>query len=191
MAGALIEKYSKRGDTILDPFSGSGVVALESLLRGRGAFANDINPYAAVLTRAKLRYPHNVEHAVDVAANFVKQAKLTARLRNNEVSAPEWVKQFFHPRTFAELKILADDLRRHRQWFILANLLGIIHHQRPGFLSFPSSHLVPYLRAKQFPRSEYPELYEYRDVAWRLEKNPTEHATVASHRYINPTSLFL
>ena len=57
-----------------------------------------------------------------------------------------------------------------RQWFILANLLGIIHHQRPGFLSYPSSHLVPYLREKQFPRNEFPELYEYRDLQGRLER---------------------
>ena len=28
-------------------------------------------------------------------------------------------------------------LRRRRRWFLLASLLGILHHQRPGFLSFP------------------------------------------------------
>jgi hypothetical protein len=27
---------------------------------------------------------------------------------------------------------------------LLASMLGILHHQRPGFLSFPSSHLIPY-----------------------------------------------
>ncbi len=44
-----------------------------------------------------------------------------------------------------------------------------MHHQRPGFLSFPSSHTVPYLRAKKFPRSRFPELYEYRSLRDRLE----------------------
>jgi hypothetical protein len=47
--------------------------------------------------------------------------------------------------------------------------MGILHHQRPGFLSFPSSHTVPYLRTNIFPRTEYPELYEYRSLADRLE----------------------
>ncbi len=56
-----------------------------------------------------------------------------------------------------------------RRWFLLASLLGILHHQRPGFLSFPSSHTVPYLRLKKFPRSEFPQLYEYRSLSDRLE----------------------
>jgi hypothetical protein len=47
-------------------------------------------------------------------------------------------------------------------------MLGILHHQRPGFLSFPSSHLVPYLRSKKFPQAEYPDLYAYRPLAPRL-----------------------
>jgi hypothetical protein len=46
--------------------------------------------------------------------------------------------------------------------------LGILHHQRPGFLSFPSSHLVPYLRNKKFPRNRYPGLYVYRALRPRF-----------------------
>jgi hypothetical protein len=52
--------------------------------------------------------------------------------------------------------------------FLLATLLGILHHQRPGFLSYPSSHLVPYLRDKKFPKNAFPELYAARDVLPRL-----------------------
>jgi hypothetical protein len=47
--------------------------------------------------------------------------------------------------------------------------LGVLHHQRPGFLSYPSSHLVPYLRDRKFPRESYPEMYERREVLTRLE----------------------
>jgi hypothetical protein len=50
----------------------------------------------------------------------------------------------------------------------MACLLGILHHQRPGFLSYPSSHLVPYLRDKKYPRSDFPEMYEYRELRPRL-----------------------
>ena len=46
--------------------------------------------------------------------------------------------------------------------------MGILHHQRPGFLSYPSSHLTPYLRNKKFPKHKYPELYEYRAIEPRL-----------------------
>ena len=50
------------------------------------------------------------------------------------------------------------------------SLMGILHHQRPGFLSYPSSHTVPYLRSKAFPPNEFPKLYEYRSLADRLER---------------------
>ncbi len=50
----------------------------------------------------------------------------------------------------------------------MACFLGILHHQRPGFLSYPSSHLVPYLRDKKYPESQYPEMYEYRSLRPRL-----------------------
>jgi hypothetical protein len=46
--------------------------------------------------------------------------------------------------------------------------MGILHHQRPGFLSYPSSHGAPYLRIQKFPIEDYPELYEYRNVEDRL-----------------------
>jgi len=37
MARELVELYSRSGDTVLDPFSGSGVVPLEAALAGRRA----------------------------------------------------------------------------------------------------------------------------------------------------------
>jgi len=53
--------------------------------------------------------------------------------------------------------------------FLHACLLGVLHHQRPGFLSFPSSHLVPYLRDRRFPPDQYPSMYEERDVLTRMQ----------------------
>jgi len=50
----------------------------------------------------------------------------------------------------------------------MACFLGILHHQRPGFLSYPSSHLVPYLRDMKYPRCEFPQMYEYRELKPRL-----------------------
>lgn len=168
LAQALVTNYSERGDVVGDPFCGSGVVCLEALTAGRNIVANDINPYAAVLTQAKLNPLSTLDEACQSARAYISQAKLSARDREWQVEAPTWVASFFHQRTLAEVKCLADILILNQQWFLLANLLGILHHQRPGFLSFPASHLVPYLRDKKFPRSEFPELYEYRDVEPRL-----------------------
>src|SRR2546423_359332 len=47
-----IERYSLAGDTVLDPFGGSGVTAIEALLLGRRAVHNDLNPFANFITAA-------------------------------------------------------------------------------------------------------------------------------------------
>jgi D12 class N6 adenine-specific DNA methyltransferase len=170
IASTILSAFSKPGDVVFDPFCGSGVVPLEALLLGRGAIANDLNPYAAALTRAKLFPIESKDEAIATASRYVEKAKRQAKRTGYQIDAPLWVKQFFHPKTLSEAKILADLLQQDNQWFLLANLLGILHHQRPGFLSFPASHLVPYLRATKFPSARFPHLYKYRDVARRLSR---------------------
>jgi DNA modification methylase len=41
-----IERYSRPGDVVLDPFGGTGVTAIEAFLLGRKAIQNDLNPFA-------------------------------------------------------------------------------------------------------------------------------------------------
>lgn len=48
-----INNYSKDGDIIFDPFSGSGTTAVESLISGRNFVGCDISPYACLLGNAK------------------------------------------------------------------------------------------------------------------------------------------
>ena len=81
---------------------------------------------------------------------------------------PGWVRNFFNPRTLGDAIRFADECIQRRQYFLMACFLGILHHQRPGFLSYPSSHLVPYLRDNSFPKEVYPELYQYRDLMPRM-----------------------
>lgn len=169
MARTLIETYSNLGDMVCDPFVGSGVVALECLIANRGIMASDINPYAITLTRAKLTPPLTMEEALTKTEYYLNKMKqLVIKVELGKV--PKWVKAFFHPKTLRELLVLTKLLKQNKEYFLLACLLGILHHQRPGFLSYPASHLVPYLRTKKFPKEKFPELYKYRDVGTRLQK---------------------
>ena len=59
-------------------------------------------------------------------------------------------------------------LRQQEDYFLTACLLGILHHVRPGFLSYPASHLVPYLRKNKYPPDKFPDMYAYRDLRSRL-----------------------
>src|SRR5437016_178019 len=48
---AYIERYSREGDVVLDPFGGTGVTAIEAFLLGRKAIHNDLNPFANFIAR--------------------------------------------------------------------------------------------------------------------------------------------
>lgn len=184
IARDLIEKFTTPGQVVVDPFCGSGTVSLEAACLGRRVFASDASSYAITLTKAKLAPPDCEETALRSVDRLAQKiAKLPdANLR----SVPGWVRHFFHPKTLAEIIKIANFLKSRNQHFYLAALLGILHHQRPGFLSYPSSALVPYLRTKKFPRDQYPDMYAYRPVIPRLRakvsrafKRPPPHSPSA------------
>ncbi|MDA8065786.1 MAG: DNA methyltransferase [Thermaerobacter sp.] len=58
LARQLILDCSLPGNTILDPFVGSGTVLVEVLLLGRNSIGIDINPLAPVISAVKIQ-PHN------------------------------------------------------------------------------------------------------------------------------------
>ncbi len=51
----LLELYSRPRGTVLDPFCGSGTVAVEALFSGRAAVSTDIDPLSVLITYAKTR----------------------------------------------------------------------------------------------------------------------------------------
>lgn len=167
MARVLIALYSKLRDTVLDPFAGSGVVPLEAALSGRCAWANDLSPYAYVLTRGKLEAPENERVAIQRAKSLLDAVKRGAPSADINI-APGWVREFFHPDTLREVLSAFQILRQREDYFLTACLLGILHHVRPGFLSYPASHLVPYLRKAKYPPEKFPKMYSYRDLSPRL-----------------------
>lgn len=52
-----IERLSKPGDLVLDPFMGRGTTALEASLRSRVPCGNDVNPLSEMLVRPRLSPP--------------------------------------------------------------------------------------------------------------------------------------
>lgn len=168
IAADLVQEFTRRTDVVADPFCGSGTIPLECALSGRGIVAADSSPYATVLTRAKLRPPSSLEDALRRLSTLLEAAgrREPPSLR----TVPQWVRSFFHPKTLSEAIRFADECIARKDDFMLACFLGILHHQRPGFLSYPSSHLVPYLRERNFPKADFPELYEYRALAPRMVK---------------------
>lgn len=167
LAKYLIERYSVKGSIIYDPFAGSGTVLLEGWSLGREVVGNDLNYYAYVLSMGKLNPYKTLEEAEKKLLKYKKLAEYRSKTQDITY-VPEWVKSFYDEQTLKEICSWVFYLKRNKEWFFLACLMGILHHQRPGFLSYPASHGAPYLRSKKYPIEIYPEMYKYKNVYEKL-----------------------
>lgn len=68
LAHALIARYTRPGDVVLDPFSGRGTTPLQACAEGRIGAGNDLNPFAHLLTAAKVDPPSRAEIKTRLAA---------------------------------------------------------------------------------------------------------------------------
>lgn len=171
IAAWAIDAVTAPGDLVFDPFCGSGTVLLEAWLKDRDVIGTDLNPYACLISNAKLN-PYNDKKASRVEEILKSYSILADKYKQsvNLCDIPLWVKEFYHPETLKDLLAWVYVLQSKKDDFALACLLSLAHHQRPGFLSYPSSHTVPYLRTNKFPQEEFPDLYEYRPVLPRMLK---------------------
>ncbi len=128
-----IDRLSKPGDIVYDPFSGRGTTAVEAALLGRNVIANDINPLSEMLTRPRLEVP--LIASIDVR---LRTLRLTAKQRNDiDLS------MFYHPDTERELLNLRAWLAERRvsgaedevdRWIRMVATNRLTGHS-PGFFS--------------------------------------------------------
>jgi SAM-dependent methyltransferase len=96
-----IERLTRPGDRVYDPFSGRGTTALEAALLGRRVAANDINPLSEILARPRLTPPDPGEVA----------SRLAAIPATGAPEAGVALSMFYHPETEAEIRAM-------RGWFL-------------------------------------------------------------------------
>lgn len=100
--------FSKRGETVLDPFCGSGTVLLEASRIGRECIGVDSNPLARLITRVKLNTVRetDVRHALAVVCDsFPTVASMPYP---DVVNIDYW----FHPHVKKQLGKLSAALER-------------------------------------------------------------------------------
>ena len=154
LAHAFIARYSRRGDVVLDPFSGRGTTPLQASAEGRIGVGNDLNPFAHLLTASKVEPATRAEAMTRLAAppprvgvriGRVVGPRRAASRRTRRRSCPRagsraWptdgvepvpreVAVAFHPRTLAQLLLVRTtlDLDRPTDRFLAAALTGILH----------------------------------------------------------------
>jgi DNA methylase len=106
VAHYFIQRYSKPGDVVLDPFSGRGTVPLQARVEGRQAICNDLNPLAYVLSKAKTRPP--AWYAVETFLNRLEAAYRHSHLADPDV--PDDIRMLYHPNTLRQICYLRDCL---------------------------------------------------------------------------------
>ncbi|MFX0090234.1 MAG: DNA methyltransferase [Candidatus Hodarchaeota archaeon] len=160
----LIKIYSKPGDTVFDPFCGIGTIPLEVDILQRIAIGNDLNPYAWTITKGKFD-----RHPIDYHLNYLRNLELD--LDSIELDpVPAWVRAYFQDDTLKEILFITNILKEEQRWFLLACLMGILHGNRPGYLSVWTGCIIPMKpRSPSHPKFRPDkDVPEYRAVIPRL-----------------------
>ena len=125
--------YSKPGDTVIDPFGGSGVTAIEAFLENRIGIQNDINPLANFIAsgiveltkitvdeildtlkllenncKTKIIDIYKIDNSEIVLKDY--NVKLPANIKLPSNSDVESYFELFTPRQFISLAILKDEI---------------------------------------------------------------------------------
>lgn len=91
-----IERLTRVGETVYDPFMGRGTTPVQAALRGRIGAGNDVNPLSVLLTRPRIRPP----------SLFAIRTRLDALELRTAAIEHEELLAFYHPDTLAELEAL-------------------------------------------------------------------------------------
>jgi hypothetical protein len=128
-----IERLTRPGDMVYDPFMGRGTTVLEAALMGRVPSGCDINPLSRVLVEPRLRPP-------SVAAVSRRLAEVDWHAR---VDRPDDLLTFYHPETLREICALkahlvgraaAGSLDATDGWIRMVAVNRLTGHS-PGFFS--------------------------------------------------------
>lgn len=128
-----IERLTRPGDVVYDPFMGRGTTCLEAALMGRVPFGCDINPLSSALVAPRLDPPR-----LDDIAHRLGEIDF-----HEPDDAPEELLVFYHPETLWEISALRRYLlERERNgaldavdgWIRMVALNRLTGHS-PGFFS--------------------------------------------------------
>lgn len=165
-----IEKFTKMGDTVYDPFNGRGTTIIEAALMGRNVVANDINPLSLILTVPRILLPTLLE---------VEQ-RLTEISFEKKQKADIDLSMFYHPETESEIVSLRNYLKGLKKpdhvdnWIRMVATNRLTGHSN-GFFSvytLPPNQAVSAQRQRKInqARNQTPEYRNVKQLIMRKSK---------------------
>lgn len=123
-----IKKFTKEGDLIFDPFSGSGTTALESLFTNRNFVGVEVNPLSVLISRAKTNvYDYDVLNKLYsfIEVELSKDIKVDYTEIPFVINRDHWFKDE-----------VQKDLIRIEKTIIKALELDIVKHTKESYADF-------------------------------------------------------
>ncbi|MBL1209681.1 DNA methyltransferase [Geminocystis sp. GBBB08] len=135
-----IKNFSQPHDTILDPFGGSGVTAIEALMNNRKAISIDINPLAIFMVnslispvnfdelneafnRVKLAYQKNEPTTEDDIKKALKKYPYPKGLKLPKGSDVDTIENLFSDKQLAQLAFLKSIIKKEKDKNIRNSLM--------------------------------------------------------------------
>lgn len=140
----LVEIFTEKGETVLDPMAGVGTIPFEASLNGRKGIGVDLSPLAYTVTRAKLRSydPMEVRFALRDLKQFIQEHRSSYEVGGVE----EEIQEFFHDKTLQEIlaaQEFFEGKEDDRHYLLKAGVSHILHGNRPYALSRRSHNVIP------------------------------------------------
>ena len=112
----VIEKYTSPGDSVIDPFAGSGTVCVEALITGRNATCVDLSPMLKYLIEGKTYRSPSLEDLL------YKSKKI---IENETEYIPKWskIKYWYPPEIYKILSRMWGGYQNNQHPLILLSLL--------------------------------------------------------------------
>ena len=133
LPGFFIERLTRPGDRVFDPFSGRGTTAVQAALMGRAPAANDVNPLSAMLCGPRLAPP-----SLAAIGGRLGEIDLSASVGD---PAEADLLAFYHPETLRRITALrawlldrGDRLDSVDGWIRMVAINRLTGHS-PGFFS--------------------------------------------------------
>jgi DNA modification methylase len=123
--GTLIPAFTKAGDTVLDPFNGSGTTGVEAIRLGRKFIGMDTNPVALLMSEAKLYFPEpnslrkQIELIHSECESLFGIKDIPTHPHQEELNA------WYHPETFFMLNRILNSILRTKNEKLRKCLLAV------------------------------------------------------------------
>ena len=177
-AEKVINTYTRRGDSVLDPFAGRGTSTFSAAIHGRTGIGVEINPVGWVYSQAKLQAAGEDR----VAERFEQLRHLSYRYRGIAKDLPAFFRHCYQPNVLQFLlaaRSLLDWRTRKTDWTAMALLLVSLHGKRDDALSnqmrqtksMSPAYAIRWWRERQLKPPEMDPLeFMLKRLAWRYAK---------------------